>query len=391
MGYREPFYLFPRTMKSGKQIWYYQVSLPDGKRSTAKSTGKVKKTEAKAFCKNLELTGRLMPTKSSIFRDYFANWFVWGPDPENPLCSYLRSQRDRTYSRAYIDISRQVIEKHILPYFGAMKLDSITVRHIEKWADSLVEAKLAPKTVRNVMGLLKTMFKEAVRLGDLIVNPIINVKLPGMKQVRASKKRRGILSKNEIEKLFPDVGWEIVWNNHIIGCTASLLAWKTAARMGEVRAIQRKHIDLNLGTISILQSLDVVTGKIKSTKTGAILERFPIKDQLLIKLLTQLVEYTSDPESFIFSHNGGISPLGHNAIRDQLYNAMERIEITPEQRKTRNIGFHSWRHAFTTYWRHEGVPDFLIKRVTRHSTEEMTDNYSQAEIDDMYARFGATS
>ncbi len=89
------------------------------------------------------------------------------------------------------------------------------------------------------MGLLKTMFKEAVWLGDLFDNPIINVKLPGMKQVRANTKRRGILSKNEIEKLFPDVGWEVVWNSHIIGCAASLLAWKTAARMGEVRAIQK--------------------------------------------------------------------------------------------------------------------------------------------------------
>ena len=41
MRYREVFTVFPRRMKSGRKIYYYQTYNEEGRRTSAKSTGMV--------------------------------------------------------------------------------------------------------------------------------------------------------------------------------------------------------------------------------------------------------------------------------------------------------------------------------------------------------------
>jgi hypothetical protein len=86
MRYREPFTLYPRKMKSGLVVWYYQTYDENGRRTTARSTGQITKMAAKAYCLKLYKEDRLIPAKCNLefFRDYAKDWWVWGK------CEYLK-------------------------------------------------------------------------------------------------------------------------------------------------------------------------------------------------------------------------------------------------------------------------------------------------------------
>ena len=61
--------------------------------------------------------------------------------------------------------------------------------------------------------------------------------------------------------------------------------------------------------------------------------------------------------------------------------AFERIGISPEERKNRNITFHSWRHFFNTYFRGR-IHDSKLQNLTGHRTDTMTDHYTHFSIED---------
>jgi integrase len=60
--------------------------------------------------------------------------------------------------------------------------------------------------------------------------------------------------------------------------------------------------------------------------------------------------------------------------------ALERIGITEEQRKSRVLLFHGYRHGFNTYIRGK-VPDEQLRRVTGHKTLAMSDTYDHASVE----------
>ncbi len=128
MSYREPYYVFPRKLKSGRKVFYYQAYLPDGSLSNSRSTGQEKIGAAKAYCRILLKEGRLIPQyhkKSMIFGNYYSKWWEWGKDPLKPtLCPYLtrRYLRGQKPSYTQAHISRLKFKRHIISYFGEMAL-----------------------------------------------------------------------------------------------------------------------------------------------------------------------------------------------------------------------------------------------------------------------------
>lgn len=63
MKYRKPFTVFPRKMKSGKVIWYYQTYDNSGKRTSAYSTGQTTKSAARSICFKLLKQEKLVPMR----------------------------------------------------------------------------------------------------------------------------------------------------------------------------------------------------------------------------------------------------------------------------------------------------------------------------------------
>ena len=58
------------------------------------------------------------------------------------------------------------------------------------------------------------------------------------------------------------------------------------------------------------------------------------------------------------------------------------IGIGDEERKHRNLVFHSWRRFANTYLRSRGLPDAKVRQLTRHGSESMTEHYTTWDADD---------
>lgn len=57
MKVSEPYTIFPRTLTSGKIVYYYQYRMENGVRSSAKSTGCTTLASAKRYCNKLYNNG----------------------------------------------------------------------------------------------------------------------------------------------------------------------------------------------------------------------------------------------------------------------------------------------------------------------------------------------
>ena len=212
------------------------------------------------------------------------------------------------------------------------------------------------------------MLSEAKRFGYIHHNPCDSIK-----SLALNKKSRGILTIDEVKKLFSGNALEEIWGGDLLHYTINMLAATTGLRRGSIMAIREEnyfgnyiHIehsygDFGLGPTKTRDKIDVpVPLKVKNCM-----------DKLLGK------------GGYIFSKDPvGAFPVPKDDIRYALYAALEKIEIKEEERKERNIVFHSWRHFFNTYCRRLNIPDPKIQKVTGHKTIEMLDNYTHFEVED---------
>lgn len=259
------------------------------------------------------------------------------------------------------------LSRHILPRFGSERLDKITPQLIESWEMNLKE-RISPATANRCLAVLQTMMREAKRQGLIDDNPAARVE-----KLKETPRERGILTLEEARELLNENKFGEYWGSEI-GFAANLLAATSGMRLGEVLALRVG--DIQNGYVVVEHSWDRRVG-LKSTKTGLIREvPIPAKTQRWLTRLT-----ASRPAGFVFSTNDGVTPVYYKMITSEFYAALNRFGITENERKLRNLSFHSWRHFYNSLLRGR-IPDAKLQRLTGHRTQAMTERYSHFRADD---------
>ena len=364
MRFKQPFTLYRRQLRDGTRVYYYRYYTGDGHRAGGRSTGQTTKAQALKYVLELIRTGRLDSPHEITFGTYAENWWVWG------RCSYLEGQatRGKTLSRRYAEVQRGFLVNHVLPEFEKLKLSGIKPYHIEKWLKSLKDSGLSSASVQHCYGVLRLMMGEAKRLGHLAVNPV-----EAVKPILLTQRVRGILTLEEARELFDENKFSTYWQTEI-GFVCSLLSATSGAREGECLALRIE--DIFDGYIRIEHSWDHKYG-MKGTKTKQTREvPIPAKTQ---RWLTRLA--ANRPAGFVFSVNGGASPVYYKPLVAELYQALGSMGITEDERKLRNLTFHSWRHFFNSALRGR-ISDAKLQRLTGHQTQQMVERYTHFRLDD---------
>ena len=362
MRYKEPYTLYPVSKNGGKAIYYYRTYDENGKRTSGKSTGQTSKGAARTYVDQLIREGRFSTNKDKTFGEYSDGWWIW------EKCIYIKTTlaTGGNISRDYADIARGYLRKHIIPTFNKMKLTEIQARHIEEWRMKLLEDRgLSAKTVNNVYAVLRKMLNEAERLDYIQANPTRKIK-----PLHEKSTEKSFLTIPEIKKLFNEDLWDN--NTYFI---VNILAAFTGIRLGEAVALHSEQVYENY--ISIIYSYSRKYG-LKETKT---------KDKRHIPIPSMTSDYLQElkksiPRGFIFSSNGGVTPVYYRSVTDGLYKALAKIGISDEERRRRNITFHSWRHFFNSFLRSRGIADNKIQKLTGHKTQEMTEHYTHFQPED---------
>ena len=85
---------------------------------------------------------------------------------------------------------------------------------------------------------------------------------------------------------------------------------------------------------------------------------------------------------FFYGAAGHDKPMSKSYIAKNLYKALEKIGISEEERIERNLTFHSHRHTLNTILRAAGVPDAIIRMMTGHRNQSMTELYTHFRKED---------
>lgn len=360
------FTIYPRKSKTRGKIYYVRFREPDsGERLSGVSSGQTTKKAANNWAIKQISSGKIARKSHLNFSKFTKNWFIWNK------CPYiaLRLRKGKRFSRSHADGRRRILLKHLIPYFGNMKLSDIKVQSIEAFLVRMQKLGYSSSSINSFYSTLSSIMKEAYRQGIITENPIEKVQ-PFTKK----SKKKDIIPLEIAQKLFLQKNIDQYWNNSSFHYLFNLIAYTTGLRQGEILALRRKDIEADY--IKVVNTWDRKYG-LKSPKYES--DRFiPLSIFTLEKVQVYLSNMKSkEPEALLFSQSFNIyKAIDHKAINSAFKKAISNTELDLSKL---NITFHSWRHTFNTFMRGK-VSDTKLRKITGHSSEKMTDHYTHFDI-----------
>ncbi|MDR2717167.1 MAG: tyrosine-type recombinase/integrase [Treponema sp.] len=288
----------------------------------------------------------------------------WRPDSE-----YVREKallEKEPLSAHYLLSNRRMVETKMKPFpgFAGMTLNGLAKPVIRQWKLWMAEKGHSGRTINGAMLALRVPVKRAY-FDDLITaDPFA-----GVPRAAHKERARGILTPAEIKKLVetpaPDPRSRL----------AVFLPLYCSMRMGEVRGLQWG--DISDGIIHIRHNWQEGEG-LKKCKCGS--EGYVPMPRVVAGLVNQVhaIAPLTAPGDFVMSIRP-YHPICREALSEALRSELSLIGIGEEQRKKRNIVYHSLRHSFVTACRIAGLSDFETMTLSRHKDVKMLQRYSHGK------------
>jgi integrase len=244
------------------------------------------------------------------------------------------------------------LKRWIVPRWGDYRLSKVKPIEVELWLRQLPLALGSCAKIRNIMSVL---FNHACRYELYSENPI--------RLVRQSAKRRKvphILHVDEIKRLLDGVG--------SLTRLLIFLDVTTGLRQSELFGLRWSDLDFDNGEISVVRS--VVHGIVSRCKTETSAKPIPM-DPLLAEMLKEWRKVTryrsADDWVFASKRAKGKRPIwGQSIMRKQIHPALEKLGIE------KRIGWHTFRHSYSTLLRHLGTDIKVQQDLLRHSSARLT-------------------
>ena len=270
-----------------------------------------------------------------------------------------------------------IVNTHLIPALGYIRLISLEPRDIQNhYTEALTNGRadgtggLSPTTVVQHHRILHKAFNHAVRQGLLIRNPADQVDPP-----RAKNKRMTVLSPNEVTRMLEssrDSQFGILYRTAV----------GTGMRRGELFGLQWGQVDLDLGYIYVLHSLDYLASQgtylLKEPKTSYGKRQIALSPSLSISLREHrqreieskaLLGTTLKDSDFVFARHDGL-PLVPSTVTVK-FKQMLLTAGLPE------IRFHDLRHTHATLMLLAGVHPKIVSERLGHASIVITlDLYS---------------
>jgi integrase len=254
---------------------------------------------------------------------------------------------------------RGYMRKWIKPRWGSRYLDEIKAVDVEAWLRRLPMARSSRAKIRSILSIL---FNHACRYELFDRNP--------MRFVRQGAKRRSapnVLTAAEIKALVDHLP--------LRERTLVLLAAATGLRQSELFGLKWRDVDFKRGELSVIRS--IVFGVVGRCKTESSQKPVPLHPALGEALLTwrRTCKFTG-VDDWIFAsrlHKGRRPYWGASILRNYVRPVAAALNIQ------KRIGWHTFRHTYSTLLRSVGAEFKVMQELMRHSTLRTTmDVYTQA-------------
>ena len=305
------------------------------------------------------------------FKEYATNFWTYD---DSDYVARKNSEKEGSIHRSYVKDMLCVLNKHILPRLPEGRLLSdVQPSDAESIKDAMLNEGISSSMINKAMSCMRLILEEAYRLGYISedkASRIINI--------QRKEKKRGILTTEETSKLLSWLNQNTKGYERYKYLTVRF-AIETGCREGEIVALTPSCFSkMDNGNYSILikTSMSERDG-IKSTKNGE--SRYVT---VSAELGDEMLAYTSKNPFFkkdgyvFYSKERPEKPLLKKKIReDAFYWGLYSIGIDEEERKARNIVFHSERHFSAVKLSQHGDKR-QIKLSTGHKSDAVFNVYS---------------
>jgi integrase len=254
------------------------------------------------------------------------------------------------------------LRNHIAPFFAGKQLARIEPKDVERYI-SVKLRTLAPKTVRNHLNTMHSVFEIGMRLDWCAANP---VKLADRPVIKTTETRIKFLDQPELERLLAtDYPGDAFGS---IEPTLYLTAAMTGLRQGELLGLRWRDVDLAARKVRVVSPY--VRGEFNEPKSEGSGRSVPLAGRVADALATlrQRSRYATDGE-LVFCHPESGKPLDRSKLVRRFKQAIERADV-------RAITFHELRHTFGTRMAAAGVPLRTIQHWMGHADAKTTQVYA---------------
>lgn len=275
------------------------------------------------------------------YDDWIAEWFA--------TTVHLREStraRDRSY-----------LNTHILPVFGHLQLAQIRQPHVKRWvADLTANPKLAPATVVKVYQVFGKTMRAAVSAELIVKAPLNDIKLPEVitEIMRFLEPEEMHLLAGTIDPRYRALVY--------LGAVGGL-------RIGEMAALQWRHVDVDAGHAQVLETAIDVGGRLTfgPPKTRAARRVVPLPPEVMTTLEQHRAFFPTDLRVFAGPKGG---PMRVTNWRKRVWHpAVAAAGLAP-------LRPHDLRHTAISFWIAQGAdPKWIAERAGHTSVRVVLDRY----------------
>lgn len=262
---------------------------------------------------------------------------------------YFEDKKNELKRRS-IKIKKDMINKHIITYFGDKKMNAITPADIIQWQNMIQEQELSQTYQRMLQNQITALFNHAQKIYNLANNPCKKVKKMG----KADADEMQFWTLEEYEQYLSVI--EVGSEDYIM---AELLFW-TGMREGELLALTPRDIDFKNNKIHISKTYyreDIIT----TPKTDCSTRTIEIPE-FLKKEIAEYVE-----KHFQMPEDERLFPIVARTIQ-------KRVACYIEASGVKKIRVHDFRHSHASYLINQGVQPLIIKERLGHKDIKITMN-----------------
>ena len=286
---------------------------------------------------------------------------------------YLQHLTNAGRRRSTLQDYESYLRLHLVPFFGDLQIDKIGRSDVEGFtAEKLADGK-APKSVRNYLGLLHSLFDYAEKQDWSRGNPCKLVVKPGDDEGDADIR---FLDDDELDALLRAVPEKGLGP---LDQTLYLMAAMTGLRQGELFALRWRDIDWAASRIRVRQNY--VRGEFGKPKSKRSTRSVPLADRVAGKLHRLFLgsPFQGD-DDLVFGNPGTGKPLARRAVLKRFKSSLNRAGV-------REIRFHDLRHTFGTRMAGAGVPLRTLQEWMGHRDLKTTLIYADYQPGDQEAAF----
>lgn len=324
---------------TGKWLIQYRYKDWTGKNKKSTKRGFRTKKEAEEWARNFLL--QQTQSCNMLFSDF--------------VSIYLNDMGHRLREHTIIN-KEYIIRDKLLPYFGAKKLNEITVADIRAWQNTLIEQGYSQTYLKTIHNQISAIFNYAVRYYELRDNPCRKAGSMG----KAKADEMLIWTKDEYQA-FSDS----IMDNRFSWLAFQILFW-TGIRIGELLALTFADIDLEKNIITVNKSYQYLNGKdvITPPKTP--------KSNRKVNIPVFLAEDIQDYKNSLYDLNltDRVIPISKSKLEKEMQRGVKLSGV-------KKIRIHDLRHSHASLLIEMGFsPKEIAERLGHENIETTLNTYS---------------